>query len=498
MMNVLSQIRWAEVFLVIHTVAALTCMLRVLYKQKNIGSTFAWLIILFLFPLFGTISYILIGEPRLGTARAKRTGEMNRFYQVFVDKYLADIYLDVGRKLKERYHGLSQVAASVTGLGATRSNAMKLLSTTDEIMDSMLADIEAAEHSCMLAFYIIDPKGRIETLLEAVIRASERGVDCAILADGVGSSGFFKSGWPKRLRDAGVEVECALPVGIWRTLFTRTDLRNHRKILVIDSKIGYTGSFNLVDPRFFKQDSGVGEWVDVMMRCTGPLVLELSAVFFADLAVEDDENLQGIQQYLTEHQDRIPTLMPEKMRQGDVVAQVIPSAPEQGSHVIYETIISAIHAAKRRITITTPYFVPDEPLLLALTVAAKRGVDVTLIVPAKVDSLMVRYASRAYYPMLLAAGVKIAAFEGGLLHAKTLTIDDDYALFGTVNMDMRSFFLNLEISLAIYDVNTTAEIHALQQSYLTASSYISADTWLQRSKWWALVENTVRLVSPLL
>ena len=121
-----------------------------------------------------------------------------------------------------------------------------------------------------------------------------------------------------------------------------------------------------------------------------------------------------------------------------------------------------------------------------------------LIVPAKVDSLMVRYASRAYYPMLLAAGVKIAAFEGGLLHAKTMTVDDDYALFGTVNMDMRSFFLNLEISLAIYDRETTAEIYALQQGYLADSSYISVKAWQQRSKWWLLVENTVRLVSPLL
>lgn len=473
-------------------------MLRVLYKQKNIGSTFAWLIILFLFPLFGTVTYLLIGEPRLGTARAKRTDEMNRFYRGFADKYLADVYLDVSHQLKPHYYGISKAAAGITGLGATQSNAVTLLSTTDSIVERMIADIEAAEHSCMLAFYIIDPKGRIENLLEALIRASKRGIDCAILADGVGSSGFFKSSWVKRLREAGVEVERALPVGIWRTLFTRTDLRNHRKILVIDSKIGYTGSFNLADPHYFKKDSGVGEWVDVMMRCTGPLVLELSAVFFADLAVENDENLQGIQQYLTEHQERIPKLLPEKMRQGDVVAQVIPSAPEQGSHVIYETIISAIHSATRKVTITTPYFVPDEPLLLALTIAAKRGVEVTLIVPAKVDSLMVRYASRAYYPMLLEAGVKIAAFEGGLLHAKTLTIDEDYSLFGTVNMDMRSFFLNLEISLAIYDKNTTAKIYALQQSYLADSSYISVKSWQQRSKWWGLVENTVRLVSPLL
>ncbi|ROV57405.1 cardiolipin synthase [Neisseria chenwenguii] len=491
-------ITWSEIFLAVHTTAALACMMRVLYKQKNIGSTFAWLIILFLFPLFGTIAYILIGEPRLGAARAKRIGEMNRFYQGFADQYLEGVYLDIADKVKPHYYGISKVAARATGLGATQSNAMALLSTTDDIIGAMLADIEAAEHSCMLAFYIIDPQGRIKTLLEAVIRAAQRGVDCAILADAVGSSGFFDSGWVERLKEAGVEVESALPVGLWRTLFTRSDLRNHRKILVIDGKTGYTGSFNLADPKFFKKDAGVGQWVDVMMRCTGPMVLEMSAVFFADLAVEDDENLQGIQKYLTEHQDRIPQLLPEKMKQGSIVAQVIPSAPEQGEHVIYETIISAVHAATRRVTITTPYFVPDEPLLTALTVAAKRGVDVTLIVPEKVDSLLVRYASRAYYPMLLASGVKIAAFKGGLLHAKTMTIDEDYALFGTVNMDMRSFFLNLEISLAIYDRDMANQIYALQQQYLADSECISVRTWQQRSKWWGLVENVVRLVSPLL
>lgn len=311
-MNFLKDITWTEIFIFAHTCAALACMLRVLYKQKNIGSTFAWLIILFLFPVFGTIAYILIGEPRLGTARAKRTGEMNRFYRNFAAAHLTDFYLDIADQVESRYHGISKVAEKGTGLGATKGNAMSLLSTTDAIIDSMLADIRAATHSCMLAFYIIEPKGRIEEILNEILAAADRGVDCAILADAVGSRSFFESDWIEILRQAGIEVHTSLPVGIWRTLFTRTDLRNHRKILVIDSKIGYTGSFNLVDPRYFKQNSGVGEWVDVMMRCTGPMVLELSAVFFADLAVETDENLQNVQTYLNQAQSLLPQILPEK------------------------------------------------------------------------------------------------------------------------------------------------------------------------------------------
>ena len=180
------------------------------------------------------------------------------------------------------------------------------------------------------------------------------------------------------------------------------------------------------------------------------------------------------------------------------MAQVIPSAPDQSDPVIYETIVCAIHAAKTRVTITTPYFVPDELLLTALTTAAKRGVEVVLILPEKVDSFLVRWASRAYYPKLLAAGVKIALFHGGLLHAKTLVVDEDYALFGTVNMDMRSFFLNLEISLAIYDAEIARDIAKVQQGYLRDSRYISVSRWQRREKIWGLVENTVRLFSPLL
>ena len=454
------EIPWGQIFLWLHITIVAACAVRVLYKQHNIGTAFAWLIVLFVFPILGAGLYLLIGEPRLGTARAKRTVEMNRFYRDFAERYLADSQLQMSREMANRYHGISRMAAQSTGLAATNSNAM--------------------------------------TLLNAVMAASKRGVDCMILADAVGSKNFFGSEWVGTLRRAGVEVHAALPVGLWRTLFTRSDLRNHRKILIVDKKIGYTGSFNLVDPRFFKQGAGVGEWVDVMMRCTGPVVLEMTAVFYADLAVENDQNLSGVQQYLSGYSEIIPAMIPDKLRAGQIDAQVIPSSPAQQERVIYETIVSAIYMATQKIVITTPYFVPDEPLLGALTTAARRGVEVTLILPEKVDSLMVRYASRAYYPMLLAAGVKIALFKGGLLHAKTMTIDDDFTLFGTVNMDMRSFFLNLEISLAIYDKGITQQISHLQQGYLQDSEYITVKDWQKRAKWWGLVENTVRLMSPLL
>ncbi len=491
-------VSWTEILLYLHSAAVLVCALRVLYQQRNIGNALAWLIVLFVFPFLGVVLYLLVGEPRLGSARAKRSAEMNRFYAEVSERYLPERHLVVQDDLPAHYRGISRVASATTGLDATSGNAMTLLDSTDAILGHMLDDIRQAQQSCVLAFYIIDPQGRIQTLLEAVLAARQRGVECVILADAVGSQAFFNSHWPQRLRDAGVTVEAALPVGLWRTLFTRSDLRNHRKILIIDKRIGYTGSFNLVDPQYFKQDAGVGEWVDVMMRCTGPLVLEMAAVFYADVAVENDHSLSAVQSYLSGFAEQIPAILSPQDGGGQILAQVIPSAPDQSQRVIYDTIICAIHAAKRRLLITTPYFVPDEPLLLALTTAARRGVDVTLILPAKVDSLLVRYASRAYYRLLLDAGVKIALYRGGLLHAKTLTVDEDYALFGTVNMDMRSFFLNLEISLAIYDHDMTRQIAERQLGYLKQSDCISIRAWQQRARWWGLVENTVRLVSPLL
>ena len=491
-------ISWGQVFLFLHIAAVAVCVVRVLYRQRNTGTAFAWLIILFVFPLFGVAAYLLVGEPRLGMARAKRVEQMNVFYRKFAERHFHDEDLDTRNKMRRRYQGIANVAASVTGLAASNNNAMRLLTRTDEIVDAMLADIQAARQTCALAFYIIEPQGRSQTLLAAVRDAAKRGVECTILADAVGSSAFFGSEWEGSLKDAGVRIVPALPVGVLKTFFSRSDLRNHRKILIVDNLIAYTGSFNLVDPRYFKQGAGVGEWVDVMMRCRGTVVLEMAAVFYADVAVETDEHLVEVQHEIEQLDGKIPELLALKRQSGDAVAQVIPSAPDQSDPVIYETIVCAIHAAKTRVTITTPYFVPDELLLTALTTAAKRGVEVVLILPEKVDSFLVRWASRAYYPKLLAAGVKIALFHGGLLHAKTLVVDGDYALFGTVNMDMRSFFLNLEISLAIYDAPVVREIARVQQDYLCDSRYISVSRWQRREKIWGLVENTVRLFSPLL
>lgn len=492
---------WTDFLGLAYLTATIGCVLRVLYRKTSTGTTFAWLVVLFVFPLLGVVLYLLFGEPRLGKNRQKRSQAIDAFYSEFANTHLSELTLSPP-VIADKYQCTERLAASYSSFAATSGNAMSLLSTTDEIVDAMIADIESSKYSCLVSFYIIDPKGRIERLLDAIAAASRRGVHCIILADAIGSRSFFSSPWIARLKSANVQIHRSLPVNPVRALFTRVDLRNHRKLLIIDKEIGYTGSFNLVDPQYFKKNAGVGAWVDVMMRCTGTVVLEMMAVFYADVAVEGDQNLLAIKQRLTQlthasHQD-LPLLIKKSQYAGTISAQVIPSAPSQSEHVIYRTIIHAIYSAKECITITTPYFVPDEPLLLALTSAAKRGVQVTLIVPEKVDSTLVRYTSRAYFPLLLKSGIQIAQFYDGLLHTKTMVIDEGFCLFGTVNMDLRSFFLNLEISLAIYDESIVADIVNLQSSYLARSRYVSISAWQARSRLWGLVENTARLFSPLL
>jgi cardiolipin synthase len=256
---------------------------------------------------------------------------------------------------------------------------------------------------------------------------------------------------------------------------------------VIDGRVAYTGSQNLVDPRFFKQTAGVGVWVDAIARITGPAAVALDGVFALDWSME------------TGHACELPSVAAygAPARTGAPV-QVVPSGPALRPEAIHQLLLSAIYAARKELVMTTPYFVPDESILTALITAAQRGVEVTLIVPARNDSLLVRFASVASFDDLLSAGVRIALFEGGLLHTKSLTVDGAMSVFGSVNLDMRSLWLNFEISVFVYDADFTARLKALQDSYLRKSSFMELKAWRQRSGARRLVENAFRLLSPLL
>ncbi len=476
----------STIVLAMHWSIIVLLSVRVIMVRPPVGVSLAWLMVIFSIPFFGAFLYLLFGERRLGRHRAERT--------VAVAKAFAPWQADLRREHSAKptqvnpgFRHLAHQAERVLGFSPEPGNSFELFDNFQTVFDSLVRDIDNAQSICHMCFYIWHEGGRADDVIAALERAAQRGVECRILADGIGSKKFLESKSIAQLRKAGVEVVTALPIGLIRTLFVRRDLRNHRKIVDIDNAIAYTGSQNLVDPRFFKQDSGVGEWVDAVVRITGPVAVSLGGVFAQDWAVE------------TKKPGEPPSANREDATTaGDVVMQVVPSGPDRHPDAIHQLLLTSIYAAQRSIVMTTPYFVPDDATITALLSAALRGVDVTLIVPARNDSILVRYASVAHFDDLMSAGVRIAAFKGGLLHTKSLAIDGAASIFGSVNLDMRSLWLNFEISLFVYDESFNARLTELHQKYLADSDWMDLEEWRRRPFRRKFAENTFRLIGPLL
>jgi cardiolipin synthase len=466
--------------------------LHILYRKLQVNTALAWIVLLIAMPIAGPVLYVLFGDPTLGQRRLRLGERIRAYYQKAYALARADS-VNLGL-IAEPFGALAGSIAGDSGFPVLARNRTTILTDAGEILTSMARDIDAAQTVCCLEFYIIDPQGRVEALLQAVLRAAGRGVECKILADDFGSKPFFRSDWPTRLRAAGVSVIRSLPDSPIKSLSKRSDLRNHRKLLICDRTAAYTGSFNLVDPHFFKSDSHVGEWIDMMMRIEGQMVDALSCVFNADFLLEDTTADIGVAALRALPLDKGQRPLPDARN----MMQLLPSGPEMTSSTIYEFIVAAIFNARHRVRIVTPYFIPDQAVLLALKSAAKRGVEVQIIVPAKIDTKLGRYASQAAYDELLAVGVEILCFSGGLLHAKAVLIDEGVSLFGTVNMDMRSFYLNLELSLILYEPRMNAELGAIIDTYVARSTAITRQQWAARPARQRFLENVLRLAGPLL
>jgi cardiolipin synthase len=318
-------------------------------------------------------------------------------------------------------------------------------------------------------------------VIAALDRASRRGVCCRVLVDSVGSRSAL-SGLIPRLRASGVAVRELLPVGLLRWNSARLDLRNHRKIAVIDGRVAYTGSQNLVAAGF---KEGI-TYEELMVRVTGPAVWELQYIFAADWFLETGEVLDCDQ------------VFPDPVVAGPIPVQSLPSGPDFPTQNNQRLIVALIHGASKRVVITTPYFIPDEPLLQAMQTAVLRGVDTHLVLSATADQVLVSLAQQSYYEELLEAGVKIHLYRKNFLHAKHLSVDDDIALIGTSNMDIRSFVLNAELVLVIYDTGVTGRLRAEQDRCFSHCSLLTLEQWSRNSFPRKLAQHLARLFSPLL
>ncbi len=409
----------------LHVAVLLAVALRLFSRRNTNGSALAWLLLVILVPVVGVVMYLLIGERRLGRTWMRRAIAMQPQVLEWA-RGIPAASLAAPDSLAPGAQGICRLASGAVGMPLMAGHRLQLLPDSESSMQALIADIDAATASVHTEFYIWSAGGFVDDFVAALARAAQRGVACSALMDSLGSRPFFKSESVARLRAAGVRVVEVLPVNPLRALFVRFDLRDHRKIAVIDRRIAYTGSMNIADPRFFKQDAGVGEWVDAMVRVEGPAAWALEAVSLSLTALQTGA-------------DFAPPPPPDLPPAGSSLVQIFPSGPQSSSRHIEQLLLAAIYSARREVVLTTPYFIPSEALLTALRSAAMRGVRVVLIVPARVDSMLVRYAGNAYFNDLLAAGVEVLCFGDGLLHTKSMVIDGEVTIFGTVNLDLRSF-----------------------------------------------------------
>ena len=471
-----------------HAVIIIGLSIRVIMMRRPVGVSLAWLILIFALPFAGAVMYLFIGERHLGRQRAVRAAALRAKYEQWLRRLPQDAVVDWSILNRESMP-INRLAEATVGIPAMAGNKLQLIDTAETSLRSIIADINRAKHTCHMEFYIWNEGGTADEVCEALIRAAKRGVICRVLVDAIGSSKFLKSKLVRRLRKNGVDVVSALPVGPLRIIFVRLDLRLHRKIVVIDGEVAYTGSLNLVDPRFFKQEAGVGQWVDAMVRVEGPAVQVLGMLFLWDWEVETGQDIKALEN--TSDLKAVPQV-------GVANIQVVPSGPGYKNDTIHNLLLTCIYGAQSEVIMTTPYFVPDESLLAALKSAAQRGIDVTIILPKKIDSLLVRYACRSYFDDLLVSGVRILLFQGGLLHTKSIAIDSEIALFGTVNLDPRSFWLDFEVTLCVYDPDFAAQLRALQQRYSDDTESVDLQFWQKRSGWERFCENAAQLFGPLL
>ncbi len=448
-------------------------------QQRTSAAARTWLLLIFLLPWPGIVIYALFGRIRVPRARIEQ--QMLASQRITQAQVQQKSHLVCEPDLPDYLTHIPGLAARLGDFSAFAGNTVELLPDYAESIARLVADIDAATDHVHLLTYILAPDETGRRVAAALGRAAGRGVQCRVMADAVGSRAGLDRLGPQLRRD-GVEVIAMLAVGFFRHNAARFDLRNHRKLAVIDGRIGYAGSQNIVDPAFVPNHPNE----ELVARITGPVVAQIQAVLLADRFIETGATF-----------DFAP-LFPDLPATGGSVAQLLPSGPGYQRENAEELFIALLYAARQRVVITTPYFVPDEPFLSALRSAARRGVEVRLIVSLHANQPFTQFAQRSYYDDLLSAGVQLHLYRPRFLHAKHLSVDDSIALLGSTNIDIRSFALNAEVSLIVYDRAIVTQLRTVQDSYLAESDQMDLATWRQRPVTQRVAQNLARLADSLL
>ncbi|WP_430647223.1 cardiolipin synthase [Agromyces sp. GXS1127] len=460
-------------------------------RERKPTAAMAWLLAIFLIPFIGILLYLLIGNWKLSKRRRGR--------QLEIDRQIAGrtAGLDLVPSRPEWPAWFATVVEQNRHLGAlpaSDGNRLELIDDYQGSIDRMAADLDSAERFVHVEFYIVAFDDTTRGFFAAMERAVQRGVTVRLLLDNVASRRVsLHAATIAELDRIGVQWRYLLPVKLRRGEYERPDLRNHRKLVVVDGRVAYTGSQNLISRDYDSpknQKRGL-MWQELVVRMTGPTVAAINAVFMSDWYAEGGEDLST-----SEH---VPAAeVPMDASAEAVTCQVVPSGPSYELENNLRLFLALVHAAQERVIITSPYFVPDEAMMYAITSARLRGLEVQLFVSEIGDQGSVWHAQRSYYAALLRAGVRIFLYPGPyILHAKHLSIDDDVAVIGSSNMDIRSFVLNFEISLLVRGAPFVAGMREIEERYRTLGRELTLEEWEREPASRTFLDGIARLTSAL-
>lgn len=459
-------------------------------RNRKPTAGMAWLLFIFLLPLLGIILFIVLGSPKLPKSRR----DAQKTLDSIISKTITDFQINRDAKnllsvsAPEKYLALSKLSEGLSRFPVFGGNKVELIPEYNTVIDKIVRDIDSAKTYVHLEYFIISLDEVTMPIFAALGKAVKRGVIVRVMYDSLSTKRYPKHQEMKqRLESDGVFVQPLLPLRFPGKGYVRPDLRNHRKLIVIDGHTGYTGSQNLIQRNYHRKDDIYYD--ELVVRLQGPIVLQLAAVFLTDWYSETGNLLNY----------KSTGVVPAEMKSyGSSLAQLLPSGPGYEDENNLKLFTSLIHQAQHKIVITNPYFVPDDALINAITSATKRGVEVIMINSEVMDQWMVGHAQRSFYEILLRAGVKIYLYKAPkLLHSKFITVDGEIATIGSSNLDIRSFLLDLEVTLVTYDARVVKELQKVESRYLSRSSELSLKDWLKRSKRQNLMDNIARLTSAL-
>ncbi|MFI4846820.1 MAG: cardiolipin synthase [Candidatus Makana argininalis] len=429
--------------------------------------------IFYFLPILGIIYFILFGELKLG----------------IIINYRIRFYFKKINKIKKKYIYIFKLSKNIKGVSSFKFNKLNLITNSSYILKSLIIDINMAKKNIEMIFYIWKEGGLVNKISEALIFAANRGVKCRLIIDYIGSVNFLNSYYFLKMKFSGIYIIKALNINIFNFFLKRCDIRQHRKIIIIDNDISYIGSMNMIDPKFFKKKNIFGKLIDIMVRMEGVVSKAISIIFSLDWKIETNEDILSFNYDFS--------ISPFRYSSSNII-QLITSYPDFSDNSIHKTLLKYIYSAKKIIFITTPYFIPTNEIINALCTVSQIGIDVRIILPLNYDSMLIKWSSNYFFEKLLKSGVSIYQFNYDFIHTKSIIVDKKISLIGTVNLDIRSLLLNFETIMLIKDISFIKNLYKIQKYYFSNSQIIKSNIWYKRPYWKKIIELISYFLSPIL